>query len=483
MKKILFAICVFVTLFVASTPARGIIKTTKVFNDVQQPTQTPDTLSSLLQPYFILKLKPSQTGYQLDTVSVAYEKSIGVLDYLNDPATPERYIASVPDYYRLFTPLLYYNSPMQRLSTLNWQFKALEPTPSYAAGLFNMSASDSIYRAKQQINETVDKALLYLYTYGDLKRIVATENDIRQLNAYKDDIEKEASNRPEVITLFTPEVKSDVQEDVTLQAHKPNWWITSGAGSLQFSQNYISPNWYKGGESGANLLANLLLKADYNDRQKVQWENLLEIKLGLASMPSDTVHHYLFNTDQLRLYSKLGIQAANHWYYTISAEFKTQFFDGYKSNSSSLISSFLSPADLSVSLGMDYKLQKKRLNISLFVAPITYALRYIGNDEINETSFGLKEGRSFKQDFGSQLSPTLSWTIIPSITLNSRLNYLTSYQWTRVEWENTVNFVLNRYLSTKLYWYARFDDSSTRKEGSSYFQLNELLSFGINYAW
>ena len=317
-------------------------------------------------------------------------------------------------YFRLFSPLTFYHS---------------------IAGRSLVLGADSV----DDVESAIDDVLMAAYMRRP-GRVEATEGEIARAGSLHEEITKPLRHKVKYVKKdeAVPEVELDVPLEMVVE--KPNFWTFSGDYYLQFLQNYVSDNWYKGGQSTHSLLAGLQLKANYNDREKIQWENLVDAKLGFVSSPSDTVHSYLINNDQLRLYSKLGIQAISKWYYTVSTEIKTQFCPAYDANSEVMKAAFLAPLDWSTSLGMDYKLSKPKINLSVFMAPLTYTMRYVGNSKVNETSYGLEEGKRVKHDIGSQVQTNLTWSPTSFIKLTSRLDYLTSYKWIRVEWENTIDF-------------------------------------------
>lgn len=270
--------------------------------------------------------------------------------------------------------------------------------------------------------------------------------------------------------------------DWDVQVAKPNFWTFPVNFSMQFMQSYVSDNWYKGGESNYAALASLVAEANYDNKQKLLFTNKLEMKLGFQSSKSDAVHKYKTNTDLLRMTNKLGIQATKHWYYTLMLQSWTQFYKGYRSNDSKVYSDFMSPFESLLSLGMDYKLNTKKWNLTATISPIAVDFIYVARSPL-ATSHGVKENRHFNWEFGSNITINSRWTIAPNIIWTSRAYFYTDYTRTQIEWENTFQMKLNKYLSTKVFLYPRFDDNARRKDGRSYFQFYENFSFGLDLSF
>ena len=394
------------------------------------------------------------------------------------------------DYYKLFVPPTYYFSPVEQAFAFDWE-------PGDRLG---MNACDSIYAVKKDVSPVyelpnlektasvdrwVNKILLNFYLQHP-EQVMGNEmyfadaillDDVQVVNAPRQEKMKN------YMQVSNPVEKANVENE--FRVLKPNFWKKTAAASMQFSQYSISDNWYQGGESTNSLLSELKLTANYDDRQRVQFENSLEIKIGFITAPSDTVHKWKTNADLFRLNSKLGVRAIKNLYYTLTGEFKTQFFSNYKTNTNDLISSFLSPAQLKFSLGMDYKLEKSKYKLSLMGAPLSYTFIYISNDKIiNPSSFNVDPGHTSANMFGSEITANLTWQIANNISWVSKFEYFTTYEKVIANWENTFEFKLNRYLSTKFFLHSRFDDGVTLSEDNdTYFQFKEMLTFGLSYTW
>lgn len=394
------------------------------------------------------------------------------------------------EYYKYFVPPTFYMSTLEQAYGFEW-----EPGRKLC-----MTSCDSVYvsrpkkalrfqlpdmERRKKVDRWVNKTLLrYYMEHPD--RVTGNELYYADVKAL-DDIQKGSLHRNEKMKeyMVVGNPLESTSREVNMLVMKPNFWKYAGSGKIQFTQHGVSDNWYTGGENTNALYSELILNANYDNKQGIEFENKLEMKLGFITAPSDTLHNFKTNSDMIRLSSKFGVRAIKNVYYTVETEIKTQFLPNYKTNSNDMVSNFLSPLQLKVKLGLDYKFSRKNLSLSVFGAPLTYKHVYLKNYRIvNPSSFEVESGRSTANLYGSELTGKLNWKLSKNITWNSKLDYFTTYEKVVISWENTFDFKVSRYLSTTLFIHPRFDDGvKLTDDNRSYFQFKEMLTFGLSYSW
>lgn len=339
------------------------------------------------------------------------------------------------------------------------------------------------------LTEGVTDVLLDIYTYQpslvshDLTTAALAASPIGQV---KEVSEQQAAQAPPALEAprsfasNTPLYQDVATPDIEVK--KPNFWTYVGNFSFQFMQYHVSENWYKGGENHNSFLASVNLEANFDNKEKLTFTNRLEMKLGFQTSNTDKEHKYKTNADLLRMTNKLGLQATKHWYYTLMLQSWTQFYQGYKSNDPKVYSDFLSPLESIISLGMDYKLSGKNFKVNATLSPLAVAFKYVDRTPLVR-NYGLEAGTHHLFKFGSTATITTKWTIMKDVQWQSRLYFFTNYKSTVAEWENTFNFKVNKYLSSKLFLFPRFDDGVRRRGNNSYFQFNEYLSVGLDLSF
>lgn len=265
-------------------------------------------------------------------------------------------------------------------------------------------------------------------------------------------------------------------------------WLHAVALGLQFSQAYVSPNWYQGGDNSLTVLANLGWNVKLNTvyHPNLLLESNLQYKLGLYSTPRDEKHKYAISEDQLQYNLTGGVKAFRRWYYSFSMQFRTQMLNNYAPDSWDRKASFLSPGDLNLGLGMTYNNTDKKRGIvfQASIAPLSYNLRTCIDSKVDPTQFNIKTGRKTSNEFGSNAELTMTWQLAPNISWKQRLFLFSDYNYFSGDWEHTFNFSINRFLSTQFYLHGRYDTSAPGgSKGWKKWMLKEILSFGFSYAF
>ena len=248
-----------------------------------------------------------------------------------------------------------------------------------------------------------------------------------------------------------------------------------GSYGLNINQLALS-NWAAGGENtwAGKTFANFTLL----DHKKAFEQKLTgSFAFGISRFANKRLEK---QDDKIDLTYSLSLNSKSRWNITMVSTFNTQLANGYKyPNDSTVISSFFAPAYLTVSAGYSYKIKDERFQI--YMSPLAGKVTFVMNQELADAgSFGVKKGY-YDQDSiwipGENIAPSIGVNIIinykqpigKNITYTTMLNTFYNY-WERrdddrlrldVNWENTIDFVITKYIRTILFVHLKYDHNTT----------------------
>ncbi|MDE5724651.1 MAG: DUF3078 domain-containing protein [Duncaniella sp.] len=278
-----------------------------------------------------------------------------------------------------------------------------------------------------------------------------------------------------VISEVIPEFKAKPELEVVFGKKH---WLKEFNVNLQFSQAYVSPNWYQGGNNSLNALGSIFYKVKLNPafHENLLFENTFQYKLGMMNAPDDELRDYSISEDLFQWNMTAGYKSSRRWYYSLNAQFKTQFLNNFKKGTNELKASFLSPGELNVGLGMTYNYvnPKKTVTFDASISPLSWNMKTVINKRMDAKTV---------HEIGSSAEGKLSWQICDNIALRSRLFVFSDYDYIQSDFENTLMFTINKFLTTQIYVHMRYDSSAGKVDDTEWrkFMLKEILSFGFTY--
>ena len=317
-------------------------------------------------------------------------------------------------------------------------------------------------------------------------------------------------NIPRSVNLTNPIVsfkKTKARTKEFSQFKVPSFWHNENILKINFNE-VAFVNWKAGGDNSIAAAGNLKFVKNYKFRY-IQWDNDLEFRYGLNAQEGRKVRK---TEDLIRLSSTFGYRrdTLSNWYYSVKANFNTQFSNGYKyPDRTTPISRFMAPGYLFLGAGTSFIPEGK--NFNLYISPITQKSTYVLDQTLaDQGAFGVKKavidtegnvitpGKNVFMEFGFLVTNTWQKEIFENVFLDHRLNlytdYLRRFGNIDVDWELNLKLIVNRYIQTNIgtqliydddikFDEIRADDGTLIDSGGPRVQFKQILGVGIAYTF
>lgn len=325
---------------------------------------------------------------------------------------------------------------------------------------------NSLLRQQGQINQEMRQLELTINALKDhqaeiMREQKIIESELHIVNRYIDSLTPKRSNGPRPKENFINILNE------RLSFH--------GNYGLNIQQLALS-NWAAGGENSGSGKAYANLQLVYR-KQAFEQKLLGSFAFGLSRFADKRIEK---SDDKIDLSYAISLNSKSQWNLSTVATFNTQFANGYKyPNDSTVISSFFAPAYLTLSGGYSYNNKKK--NFQIFLSPLAGKITFVMNQNLaNLGSFGVKkayydqdstwfQGENIAASVGINVIINYKQAIGKNITYNTLLNSF--YNYTEkiddnrlridINWENSINFVITKYITTILFVHLKYDHNTT----------------------
>lgn len=201
-------------------------------------------------------------------------------------------------------------------------------------------------------------------------------------------------------------------------------WTTGGTFNLNIGQG-SQKNWAAGGDDFSFSLNSYFgLWARYK-KDKLSWDNVANFNYGIVNSTSQGTRK---NDDRIDLTTKFGYALTKNVNAAFLTNFQSQFSKGYKykDDGRDLLSNFMAPGYLLLSLGFDYKPAD---GLSIFVSPLTSRWVFVMDDSLSaKGAYGVEPGEHVKNEIGAFASITYQKKFAENITYIGKLDLFSNYK-------------------------------------------------------
>ena len=313
---------------------------------------------------------------------------------------------------------------------------------------------------------------------------------------------------PRGVYLTNPRISFNRTKPLLKKSKKfrvPSFWTKMNRLGINLSE-VAFVNWNAGGNNSVSALGNTRFERNYKFRY-VQWDNYLQLRYGINAQEGQKLRK---TDDAIRLGSTFGYRrdTISNWYYSVKANFNTQFTNGYKyPDRSTPISRFMAPGYFFLGAGTSYIAEDQKFN--LYISPLTQKATFVLDQELaNKGAFGVKKaildtngnvvqpGENHFIELGFLITNIWETQIAKNVGLRSDLSlytdYLSSFGNVDIDWELNLDMKVNKYITTNIGTHFIYDDDIlfdrqvdangiVTDPGKPKLQFKQLLGVGITY--